>query len=185
MTQFDLSTTDTARLIAKQTYKPRKPLTLQSLNKSTLSRTIILADISGSMSGEKIHELKRALSTIWRPGLEGIAFESELWAFEQADIQLLQPRGSTNMSQALQEAWNMQPERIILLTDGMPDEGNQAIIGLVQAHPSPPIDTVAIGYDCANSLLQEISRLTGGQFNAVGDPLKLTDTLVKLLEFSY
>lgn len=183
MTQFDLSTTDPNKLVSRQTLKPKKSLSLHSLRKPTNSKITILADISGSMSGDKIRELRKALLSVWRPGMEGIAFETELWSFGIDDISSLTARGSTHMTEALEEAWLGSPDRIVLLTDGWPDGGSEHIKRLVDNHPKPVIDTISIGYDADIELLKHISEKTGGKYNAVGDPLKLTETMTLLLSF--
>lgn len=180
---MNLQTTDTSKLVARQTLKPQKTLSLADLRKPTGTKTIILADISGSMIGTKITNLKTALERIWRPGITGIAFESDLWQFTQKEIHLLSARGSTNMYDALQEAWKLKQDHIILLTDGHPNGGPNAIIAATKLHPHPPIDTIGIGQDCNHAMLQEISRITKGRYNDVQDPVMLTQTMTMLLSF--
>jgi len=178
---MNLQNIDNQSLIPRQVLKPKQTLSLAHLRRAATNRTIILADISGSMMGDKLNNLKKALEKVWRPGISGIAFESELWEFTQADIYALSARGSTNMHDALQEAWLRQQDHIVLLTDGQPNGGPDEILALVRQHPKPPIDTIGIGRDCNHDMLKEISRITGGRYNDVQDPLQLTQTMTLLL----
>lgn len=189
MQKFDLTEQNQDKLINKQTLKA-KHLTLRNIksNGHTSGTTLLLVDISGSMSGNKMDALKDALTTVWSPGVKAIGFESNLWEIEQKDIQKLDARSSTYMSTALHEGWSQEPAHIVLLTDGDPtDATREEILADVRLHPKPPIDTIGIsehnmqGY--SKEFLQEISRLTGGRFMGVGDPIQLTQTLKHLLDY--
>jgi hypothetical protein len=136
------------------------------------------------MDGTPLDELKKALKTIWKPSIQGIAFNSEVYSFSQQDIDSLPATGGTEMLPALQEAWNLSPSHIILLTDGHPGESSHTILTQVSLHPTPPIDTIGLGSGYGKDLLQEISRLTKGRFMDVFDPLQLTQTFQFLLEES-
>lgn len=189
MQKFDLTETDADKLVNKQTLKA-KHLTLKTIKSSnhTTSEVLLLVDISGSMSGEKLDNLKKALMTVWNPGVKAIGFESSLWEIERSDIQNLTAHSSTYMLAALQEAWSQNPTHIVLLTDGEPTDGTkQEILAQVGEHPKPPIDTIGIGHrngrDYSPDFLKEISRLTGGRFMDVGEPIQLTQTLKYLLDY--
>lgn len=180
---MDLTTTDQSKLVSRQTMQKRKTLSLHQLTKTQSNKTVILADISGSMGGHKLDCLKDALNKVWRPGVTGIAFNHQIWAFEQSDISRINATGATNMHDALLESWKIEPRHIILLTDGQPDRGPSEVLDIVLSHPHPPIDTIGIGDDCDHSLLKEISRLTRGRYNNVQDPLQLTETMRLMLDF--
>jgi hypothetical protein len=182
---MDLTTTDPTKLVPRQTMQKRTTLSLHHLQRahSGTGKTVILADISGSMSGHKLSCLQDALDKVWCHGVTGIAFNSQLYSFSRSDIFKLYARGTTDMLGALQEAWKTAADHIILLTDGQPDGGASEIVSVVTDHPTPPIDTIGIGADCDHTLLQDISRLTHGRYNDVQDPLQLTNTIRLMLDF--
>jgi len=184
-----LQNTSTQPTVARQTVKKQQSLTLRTLNKDTTKQkgTVILADISGSMRGEKIQNLRKALKKVWRPGIEGIAFCTGMYELREEDISSLDTSGCTAMLAPLQEAWSRSPSHIILLTDGEPDEDKSTILKEVRWHTGIPIDTVGMA-DSSGSyydpeFLAEIALLTGGRFTDVGEPVQLTDTLQYLLDY--
>jgi len=182
---YDLSTKDPTKLVHKQTLKGAKKLTLRQTmmpQKSGSTQSYILADISGSMSGDRMAALKEALHKVWRPGVHGVAFESEIYDFTERDIDQLSARNSTNMLDALQAAWDDKADHIILLTDGMPDQSETEILQNVRAHSSTPIDTIGIGDGCNTRLLQEISEITSGRFNSINEPFLLSEVMTELLQ---
>lgn len=180
---MDLSTMQTNPTIAHQTRKKTQSLTLQTLKPkhSTNSNSTILADISGSMYGEPLEQLKKALKKVWRPGITGIAFNSQIYSFEEQDIPTLPATGSTDMIGALYEGWKSESGHMILITDGHPDGGPSEVMKEVSKHPTPPIDTIGVGINYAKDLLQQIADFTGGKFMDVSQPLLLTQTLELLL----
>jgi succinyl-CoA synthetase alpha subunit len=171
-------------IVKSQKLEKGTKLTLKkslSLAKSTKT-SYILADISGSMMGEKLSELKKALHKVWRPGIHGIAFGSDIYDFDEKDINSLYVSGSTNMLGALQAAWDDRVDHIVLLTDGMPDQPETVILSYVRQNQSIPIDTIAIGSNCNTNLLIQISNLTNGRFNSLNEPLMLSDVMTELLK---
>lgn len=148
---------------------------------------MILADISGSMGGEKMDSLKKSLTQVWRPGLSCIAFESELWELDsQDDIHTLSNTGSTHMATALEETWSRNVKHILLLTDGQPTDADESeILELAKSHAGVPIDTVGIGtrdgYGYNPNFLRELSRITGGKYNACNEPMSLPNVVEDLL----
>jgi hypothetical protein len=181
---MNLSTIDPTKIIKSQSLKSPKKMTLQRLTLAktpALGKTCILADISGSMWGTPLGELKKALKTVWKPGFSGIAFNSDVYSFSESDISTLPAEGGTCLLPPLQEAWNMSPVHIILMTDGQPSEHESDILEEVSLHKTPPIDTIGLG-TFNKHLLQEIARLTKGKFMDVLDPHLLTQTFQFLLE---
>jgi Mg-chelatase subunit ChlD len=187
---YDLTEQDSTKLVHKQSLKSAKKLTLKETsysNKPMKNSTYILADISGSMHGEKMDALKKALHDVWRPGIHGIAFSTEIYDFDSKDIDSLRSMGSTNMRDALQAAWDDSAQHIILLTDGQPDQSEGEILNLVRQHRTIPIDTIGIGSErwAYNAdFLREISEITGGRFNSVDEPLMLSEVMSELLQIS-
>ena len=180
---MDLTNAQTNNIIAQQTRKKTQSLTLQTLKpkSSTGSKSTILADISGSMYGEPLQQLKKALKKVWRPGITGIAFNSNIYSFEEQDIDTLPATGSTDMIGALSEGWKLESGHMILITDGHPDGGASEVLRNVRLHPTPPIDTIGVGTGYDADLLKQIAELTGGKFMDVSQPLLLTQTLELLL----
>ena len=183
---YDLATTDALKLVQKQSLNGGKKLTLKSTlpRKHISNKTYILADISGSMSGDRLHELKKALHKVWRPGIHGIAFGSLVYDFTEADIDSLAVIGTTNMLDALLAGWEDTASHMVLLTDGQPDQSESTILNEVNMHTDIPIDTIGIGLRCNNDFLQRISEITGGKFNSINEPLMLTEVMEDLLRIA-
>jgi len=180
----------TGPALTERKLKDGKKLTLRQMQLKTrpqTQRTAILADISKSMDGKKMLELKRCLSTVWSAGIYAIAFASNIYEMEQSDIARLEPEKTTNMQEALEVVWKTDVSHIILLTDGQPDQSKATILLDVTAHKEIPIDTVGIGdkgrSDYDPLFLAEISLITGGRFTDCGDPIKLTMVVQNLLEY--
>lgn len=176
-------------IVNKQKLTKKNTTTLNSLKpKNTLSTTtIILADISGSMSGNKMFGLKKALTDIWTVGIQCIGFESNLWEITEQDIGGLKPTGCTNMLDALIEAWARKPGHIVLLTDGQPHQTEDEIIDYVRQNKDIPIDTIGLGDKGSRNynpdFLREIAELTGGRFFDVGEAIKLSNVMQYLLDY--
>lgn len=160
---------------------------LSSQSKQAVQKTVICADISGSMDGIKMDCLKNALIEVWRPGLYGLAFESEVWEFTDKEISMLDSMGNTSLLQCLEEAWAVDPKHIVLMSDGEPtDAPNDTIIWHVDKHKHIPIDCLGIGDGRISSydpeFLKKIASITGGRYYEVGEPIKLTSVLVHAIE---
>lgn len=175
--------------VTRQTLTKKKAITLQTLKPQALTKgTVLLADISGSMTGGKMRELIDALSSVWNPDMQGVAFNHQLYELTEDDIPFMKSSGTTAMLDALNEAWSRKPKHIILMTDGYPDGGTEEVLGAVRFNTGTPIDTVGIadsagcGYD--PKFLWEIASLTGGRFIDVNEPLELTQTLQFLLTYT-
>lgn len=183
--------------LGKQKLAKRKAITLKTvkhaMHPDTIFRDVyVLGDISGSMGGPKMEGLKRALTDVWRPGIKGFVFASEVYEITEQDIPMLHEMGSTAMGSALIEAWGRNPRQIILATDGHPtDYQNFQVLDMarqwVEEHAEPcPIDTIGIGdagygssYD--PNFLRELSAITGGTFTDCNQPIKLSQVMEDLL----
>ncbi|MCP4568717.1 MAG: hypothetical protein GY841_14155 [FCB group bacterium] len=186
---YDLSIKNKDLLKKTQKLEKGHRLTLkQSLSVESTQlkqkQSYILADISGSMNGNKLKELKKALHTVWRSGIHGIAFGSQIYDFTQEDIDNLGVQGTTNMLGALEAAWEDSAEHIILLTDGYPDQVDSDILNRVYANKDIPIDTIGIGDSFNIDLLRKISKITNGKYNSVNEPLLLSEVMTELLQIS-
>jgi len=184
----NLTTRDNGLLA--QSIKGRK-VTLADLKRARTPQTqigniYIAADISGSMSGSKIYELKRALKATYKPGIKVFAFSDEIYDVQETDFNMLSPTGGTRMLEALRETWDQHPRHIILITDGEPtDASPKDILYAAGNHTNVPIDTIGIseadrrGYDPV--FLAELARITGGKFTDCGQPIQLTAIIQTLL----
>lgn len=187
---YDLAETDRSKLVGKQTLKGAKKLTLKQTlmpKRSGSTQSYILADISGSMHGEKMDALKVALKKVWRVGIHGIAFSNQIYDFDEKDIDSLHSESTTNMLDALLAAWSDKADHMILLTDGQPDQAEDHILQQVRLHTDIPIDTIGISrHDGAYNerFLRQISEITGGRFNSVNEPLLLSEVMSELLQIS-
>lgn len=95
--------------------------------------------------------------------------------FSQA-LANVQPRGQTNMWMALHRAMTMQPDYIILLTDGCPNpsppRGEMTMLDMfLDEHPSSKfsIHTYGFGYNLDSKLLHDIAAATGGMYHFIPD----------------
>jgi len=153
------------------------------------NKVLLLADISGSMAGEKLEGLKRALRDIWKPGFECVGFGSDLYEITEQDIDRLTTAGNTAMLAALEYAWQPgAPSHAVLLSDGMPTDATpNTILEEVRKHPYCKVDTVGFfqdGYDRAEAerLLKSIAEATGGRYMHVSEPLKLSAAVQVLID---
>ena len=184
-----------SKRVGTQKLKKRQDMTLKKVKRAKHPGTIfrdvyLLGDISGSMGGPKMEGLKRALSDVWRPGIKGFVFESQVYEISEQDITHLFEMGSTSMGQALIEAWSRNPRQIILATDGHPTDMNEhQVLDMarqwVRDHVEPcPIDTIGIGDGNRGynpDFLRELSAITGGTFTDCNQPIKLSQVMEDLL----
>ena len=178
-------------LVARQVLKKANKLTLRQMQMQKLpnvDNVTILGDVSGSMNGEKMDALKKALTEVWRPGLDAMVFGSEVYQIQKTDIQSLYTMGSTCMLAALQEAWQSNTTHIILISDGDPtDASTGAILEEAIKHKEIPIDTIGIGSrgmcDYDPVFLARLAEITGGHFSDCGMPIMLSQIIKDLLEW--
>lgn len=173
--------------------KPKSVATLKKVNNGLelhkasngKMKSLIIGDMSGSMSGEKMDGLKKALKETFRPGSRMFVFSSATYEIGYEEIDELYANGGTDMLEALKEGWNTNRQHFILATDGQPtDASSEEILDHAREHKDIPIDTIGIGdsswgYD--PEFLKELSKITGGRFNSVDDPLMLSELIDTLL----
>lgn len=154
--------------------------------------TVVLADVSGSMAstawgGRSKHSLLRdAVAATLQPG------QHELMAFSDG-VQLLarpamlpEPVGGTALHLALKAALERNPGRILVISDGEPDNEAEALA--VAARFAGVIDVLYIGSDAnvaAMRFLQALARAGYGRYqsNDIAQPGRpaLTNTIQLLL----
>jgi Ca-activated chloride channel homolog len=162
---------------------------------------ILIVDKSSSMEGRKM-ELARlaAIGAVnnLRPVDEvGVlmfdnTFEwavpvrkAEDKAFINNRIAGIRPDGGTQIAPALTEAFNrMKPvqaasRHIVLLTDGISEEGNSFNIATAAKNENISISTIGIGQDVNKSYLEKVAVAAGGESHFVIDLGQLEQILVK------
>jgi Ca-activated chloride channel family protein len=167
-----------------------RPLEGQA-TKQAINLCVVL-DRSGSMAGDKLEQAKRSCLEIWESltpedSFSVLAFDEEVISVvnpqtPRADvmerISSLEPGGMTNLS----KGWYLglleiqsygsdkQINRIILLSDGMANAGEQksAVLGAESARARDELgvtsSTIGVGDDFQEDILSAIARESGGRF---------------------
>ena len=145
------------------------------LSRDVQGKTLLLLDVSGSMSGQPLENLKKAVHSLEESyQVEWIAFDDKVVASsfdEDADIDRLQSGGGTNfippIELAAQKVLEAVYDDIILISDGSPFEKTEDI--LTAAYKlQQPLNTISIGNDGA-SVMKELSDRTNGTQIVVTD----------------
>jgi Ca-activated chloride channel family protein len=151
---------------------------------------VYVLDTSGSMAGAKIAQARRALAygvSLLRPGdrFNVIGFSMNVYPFRDALVEAseemktaargwidaLQPRGGTNISEALAAALAMRGSdrlfMVVFLTDGKPTMGEvepKVIVDGVkrQNTANTRVFTFGVGFDLDVNLLDQIAEVTNG-----------------------
>jgi Mg-chelatase subunit ChlD len=162
---------------------------------------ILIVDKSSSMEGRKM-EIARlaaigAVNNLKPADQVGVlAFDNTFeWAlpirkaenkeFINRIIAGIRPDGGTQIAPALQEAFtNMRrvqaaSRHIVLLTDGISEEGNSFATASSAKNERITISTVGIGQDVNKAYLERVAQLAGGKSYFVLDLSQLEQILVK------
>ncbi|MBN1999424.1 VWA domain-containing protein [candidate division KSB1 bacterium] len=161
----------------------------------------LLLDVSGSMRGRPMSELKKALNRYLGVLEEAksqdvigcITFESharELYApgtnysRMKSEISRLRANGGTNMIEAFEMAYQYlidanNSKEIILVSDGKPDDP-QETIEYIEKIRGIRIHTVGVGKNYDRHMLQNIADRTGGTFFPADRISDLTNVFEKL-----
>lgn len=127
---------------------------------------VLLIDVSGSMA-EEVSEMKskdehvREILKKLPEGLTTYAFNSYCRRFK--DGILPEPSGGTNMSGAFMVMKQNDHYEIVLITDGMPDNSERA---LLEAQ-GMKIDIIYIGPEPMPQFLKDLAKKTSGNFTSV------------------
>jgi hypothetical protein len=135
----------------------------QRLNPKKASGSLLLLDISGSMSEtiengiRKIDILRQALNRPLHPGEQAIAFNSA-W-YPLLSLQAIpEPSGSTALHYAIQEvATTYKPATTLVVCDGRPDSPEQALEAIRKL--SGVINTLYIGPDNDQAAIDFMRKL--------------------------
>lgn len=138
------------------------------LSRDVHGKTLLLLDVSGSMDGQPLEDLKKAVHSLEESyEVEWIAFDDKIVAssFEDgSDIDRLTSGGGTCFIPPLQLAAQKIREAIyddiILISDGSPFEKTEDIL-TVAYQLQQPLNTISIGNDGA-SVMKELSEKTNG-----------------------
>jgi len=136
-----------------------------------------LLDISDSMHGNKLEEAKKALLKHAKPNEDLIiVFGRDVAVLQYHMISAILTKGDTAMLPAIMEAVYYNVSHIVLITDGGANTGGGPFecIEYVSQLKGVKIDTIGIGRDCDDELLQQLSYLTGGNTYHVNDPFQLS-----------
>lgn len=169
---------------------------------------VLVIDQSGSMSGQRIEKVKRALHSLMRRlrkhdqvtivGFNNVS-RVHLEATWQTDpdkirhaIDNIHPNGSTNLHSGLmlgyrQAEANFDPERtnrVILLTDGRTNTGQldlDTIASQSKEYNQKGIDlsTIGLGNDLNHDLLRRLAEAGRGLIHFVGDEADIEKTFVE------
>lgn len=137
------------------------------LSRDVQGKTLLLLDVSGSMSGQPIEGLKKAVHSLEESYLvEWIAFSDKIEAssFDDNDIDQLHSTGGTcfipPLTLAVQKVKEAIYDDIILISDGSPFENTEDILE-VAYQLQQPLNTISIG-DSGASVMKELSDKTNG-----------------------
>lgn len=137
-------------------------------SKDIKGKTLLLLDVSGSMSGENLEDLKKAVHALEDSYcVEWIAFSDDVVASsfdEGANIDALEADGGTNfippLTLAAEKIQEDLYDDVILISDGCPFEPVEKILG-VALQLQQPLNTISIGGEGAD-VMKELSEKTAG-----------------------
>lgn len=170
----------------------------------TVAKDVVLvADTSGSMQGEKIEQARKALKYVVNalaPGdrfgivnfsTDADSFKSNLVAATPENkkaavsfIDDLEPRGGTNIGEALHVGLNLlheqtdRPAYLVMMTDGEPTVGDTTVASLLKSANSKRdvrLFDFGVGYDVNTRLLNKLSEEHHGtsQYLEPGESLEV------------
>ena len=165
---------------------------------------VIIIDKSSSMEGRKIELARQAASGVvenLRPidSVGVLIFDNTFeWAvpIRKADqpavikrlIAGIQPDGGTQIAPALNEAYRrINPEKgiykhIVLLTDGISEEGDSMALAREARNNRVTISTVGLGLDVNRAYLERVASAADGKSYFLNDPAGLEQLLLRDVE---
>jgi uncharacterized protein YegL len=165
---------------------------------------VLIIDKSSSMEGRKIELARQAASGVvdnLRPidSVGVLIFDNTFeWAvpIRKADqpaaikrlIAGIQPDGGTQIAPALNEAYRrINPEKaiykhIVLLTDGISEEGDSMALAREARNNRVTISTVGLGLDVNRAYLERVASAADGKSYFLNDPAGLEQLLLRDVE---
>jgi hypothetical protein len=126
---------------------------------------VILCDLSSSMQGKRIQRLREALESIWAtmPRARILGFASTVFSIAEPRT-IPEPSGSTALHLALDAASILRPAKVIVMSDGQPDD-EDAALAMAQKIPGI-IDIFFCGDDQDRkgiTFMHKLARVGGGR----------------------
>jgi len=162
---------------------------------------VLIIDKSSSMEGPKIELARQAAIGVvehLRPvDLVGVLIfdNSSRWAvplrkaedrpFIEGLIAGIVPDGGTQIAPALTEAYqrilttSATSKHIVLLTDGISEEGDSMGLAQEAANKQVTISTVGLGQDVNRAYLEKIAQFAGGKFYYLNEPAGLEQIVLR------
>uniref|UniRef100_A0A6M3J0Y7 Putative von Willebrand factor A domain-containing protein n=1 Tax=viral metagenome TaxID=1070528 RepID=A0A6M3J0Y7_9ZZZZ len=147
--------------------------------------TVFLCDTSGSMYGEKLYALKEAVHEFVEQDIKTYEFNSQVNLLTSvSQLFAVVARGTTKMLAALKTCYQDEPNNIIMITDGQPDENKQDILDLA-AEKQIPIQCIMLpSSDVDRKFLEDLCNASGGGiFTDLTDIKLLGQTIAGLIEY--
>lgn len=142
---------------------------MQLVKRETLTETaavVVMADISGSMRGNKIERLKRELSRLWpelgKARLMSFA-DNPRWVDGPNDLPPV--GGNTDLAAALTLAAGAWPSEVVVISDGLPQD-EQGALDAAQMIPGT-ISVLFIGDEMDQrgaDFMRRLALVGGGMF---------------------
>ena len=164
----------------------------------------LVLDTSGSMSGQKLEDARRAAHRLVdllgeADELAVVSFGTDVSTFAlkrvdagtraafHAELDGLQASGSTNLSGGLESGWlalrnATGMRRLVLVSDGQPTVGLTtapelaSLVGRVH-HDAITVTALGVGADIDGLLMQQVSELGGGMYGYLKDAGALEEIL--------
>jgi hypothetical protein len=129
----------------------------------------LLLDASGSMNGTPLNELRKALS--YFPNMGAVTFNDKAFIGRPDTA-----KGSTDLVKGLELVYTLNPEKIILISDGQPDDPDLALS--IAKIAKIPINVLYIGDagDAGDLFMTSLAKATGGKKIVLGRQTTPTPT---------
>ena len=166
------------------------------------NKVILLLDVSSSMKGEGIEELKDAITSYFdllkcadsQDQVACVTFNTDdnllfdyttNYSKATSEIRGLRASGGTNMTSGFTRAYDVAQRfdgtdvSIVLVSDGAPNSAYD-VQQLVLNNESTPVNTVGVGYGYNRDLLEYLSEETQGEFFQANNIESLTNVFQQI-----